>query len=422
MTNKRSKQKRKSGLVPNLDKGENLLNEMTSNSPAKTSCGGKKQENTENSDFVIEEPVLDDPESLIHNSTQISPIKPDFNTPCGGIAPNTVVKDISIQSPTTLKQPSEENLQISKNIMKFVEDAIKVVKDEHAIEMATMKSEYDTKIAQLENEMEELKTKNGDIEIMEKIRREVAKSFKEEKAEWDKAKLTEQKEAEGTLATEWAEYNRNFNQEQVELKQKVENLEKSCNFMSKETSTIKEKAEAVVKKVKEQGKFVKVLKHRADDQEDRSRRYNIRIYDIEEKDDENCEMIVKSLFKSLDSSISLPIDRAHRLGKPAKDRIRPIIVKMTYYSHKQLVLKRIRMLNKNDRPFGVGEDFSKETFDIRKRLMEHLNKAKEWNRNVQGGHINYRTLVVKYEVDGEHYTKKNTLSDIFENPSNWYQL
>ena len=266
-----------------------------------------------------------------------------------------------------------------------------------------LKESYDNKLKQMKTDMDQITVELNELKshFNLKVNEEVEKAMKghKESAKLDKEKVNE-------------------------LVKTTAKLEDSYNFMSTETTTIKNKIDNDIgSRLTQHEKKVGMLKSRADDAEDRQRRWNVRIYDVPEDNDEICEERVKKMFEYLVSECKIPIDRAHRLGAPDSKRNRPIIVKLTYFQHKKLLITRAKE-KKAERviQFGIGEDYSKETFDVRRKLMAHLNAAKEINRTIIGGHINYRTLVIKFEIDNQIYTAKKTLKDISEHPSTWYTL
>ena len=99
---------------------------------------------------------------------------------------------------------------------------------------------------------------------------------------------------------------------------------------------------------------------KANDNEQYSRRHNLRIAGFPEEKGENCtekdtQFCIDKLQLSLSSS---DIDRAHRVGKPKSDKPRAIIVRFKSYGDKVSILKNRRRLKNSN--FYVNEDLSRE--------------------------------------------------------------
>ena len=213
------------------------------------------------------------------------------------------------------------------------------------------------------------------------------------------------------------------------LKSEVINLKTSLNFMSKETSDMKNEIKKVDDNCKE---GVEQLNNKTTDLEDRSRRSNLVFFGVKEladkKTTEDCEkLLTEILLKSgiIDGDPNVLegklFDRAHRLG-PRRDNAekpRPIICKVTYFKDKEHILKNSYKLKNS--PFNISEDFSKTTLTIRSELVAKAKIAKNNCKHIRNFRVNYRRLILKYEDP----TTKNiffrgfNLHDVSSNPA-WY--
>ena len=136
--------------------------------------------------------------------------------------------------------------------------------------------------------------------------------------------------------------------------------------------------------------------------EDHSRRNNIRIDGIEEKQYETwgrCEEKVQKVIKDkLGFEDEVEIDRCHRIKKSGKDRSnnerdsspRTIICRLLRFKDKQRIIQSSKKL-KNTGIF-IYEDFCKDTMDLRKQLWE---KVLEHRANNKISYLNYRSIVVR---------------------------
>ncbi|XP_077506914.1 uncharacterized protein LOC144116110 [Amblyomma americanum] len=112
---------------------------------------------------------------------------------------------------------------------------------------------------------------------------------------------------------------------------------------------------------------------RLDDLENRSRRNNLVFYglpDPNEKEsyDQSEKIIIQHCLDSLNLVIDpKDIERAHRLGRHSIDRHRPIIVKLSAFKTKGVILSNGPKLKNTD--FSIGEDFSRPVRNARKHLV-----------------------------------------------------
>ena len=114
------------------------------------------------------------------------------------------------------------------------------------------------------------------------------------------------------------------------------------------------------------------LLRRVDDLEDRSRRNNVVFHGIEKTENENCEQVVKNLCsENLGIGHDIIFDRVHRIGN---DESKSIIARCAFYKDREMILKNKKKLIGSD--IFVGEDFSKSTRNIRKKLNEFRKQLK----------------------------------------------
>lgn len=104
------------------------------------------------------------------------------------------------------------------------------------------------------------------------------------------------------------------------------------------------------------------LATKANDNEQYSRRYNIRVSGFPEESDENCSLKVGQLCRE---TLLLPdfseeqIDRIHRVGKPRSDgKSRAIIVRFKSHKYKLNVLQAKNKLRNS--PFSINEDLTRQ--------------------------------------------------------------
>ena len=116
------------------------------------------------------------------------------------------------------------------------------------------------------------------------------------------------------------------------------------------------------------------------DLEDRSRRNNLRINWISEKENETwyeCEQEVQSLIKDkLGIAENIVIERAHRVKKKGNSdnpgKPRTIVCRSLNYKDKTNILKNAK--NLKGKNIFINKDFSHETMELSKELWENVKK------------------------------------------------
>ena len=225
----------------------------------------------------------------------------------------------------------------------------------------------------------------------------------------------------------------------AQLNKDIGDLKRSFDFMSKETSEIKEHIknsnDIFNCKLQKTESNMETIQAKTVDLEDRSRRSNLVFFNFKEATrgvKEDCEDMVEQLLKSLNilEGEDVWIDRAHRLGnrRPEHDtKPRPIIVKFSYFKQKEKIIKSgIKFKNSS---INVSDDYSKDTLLIHSKLRNYGKDAKEnlFRDNkmaITYYKITYRRLALifttnKNDSDARKFTKSFSLKDIQENP-NWF--
>lgn len=113
--------------------------------------------------------------------------------------------------------------------------------------------------------------------------------------------------------------------------------------------------------------------------ENRSRRSNLLFYGIldtgESEDWETSEQIVTKFCKDQLEVTVASIARAHRLGRFASERTRPIIVKFFNEKEIETVLSNGHKLK--DTNFGISRDYSEAVRDKRRKLWQFSKTIKK---------------------------------------------
>ena len=203
------------------------------------------------------------------------------------------------------------------------------------------------------------------------------------------------------------------------LKMEVQALLKSEEFQAILQATIKEAVTAalqgIVEPMKERIDSLeeKVLNLetelelvKANENEQHSRRHNIRVFGFDENKDEVCiDKIVQFCNEKLNVEIvNGQIDRAHRVGKPNGNKPRAIIVCFKAHTDKLAVLHRRRTLVGTD--FYINEDLTKYNQKLLlKAKKDSLNVSSTWSSVFVKRSSNERRLRIVTILDSDLETQ-----------------
>ena len=225
------------------------------------------------------------------------------------------------------------------------------------------------------------------------------------------------------------------------LSTQIGELKTSCDFLSKETSDIKnemkDNAITADKKIRDTKEKMFEIKIKTVDLEDRSRRSNLVFYNFPETEGENasdCEGKIITCLEGLNifaSGEEIYIDRAHRLGRKKEEtdaKPRPIIAKFSYFKQKNQIVMNGKHFKNTTIKFS--EDYSKETIKEHKQLREYAKEAqdailtKDTEKSITMFRVTYRRVVLtystnKHNTNAQTFKKGFTLRDIYNN-TNWY--
>lgn len=143
--------------------------------------------------------------------------------------------------------------------------------------------------------------------------------------------------------------------------------------------------------------LVSALEMKIDDLENRSRRNNLIIHGIpkeKNEDPSSLDTIVNGkIISDILKTEPVPIERIHRLGKPATKKVRPVILKLLDHRDKNRVLKNCFKLKGSS--FAISEDFSSRVRDVRRKLWNCAKKFKHAGDKVI---MNYDKLRINGEL------------------------
>ena len=161
-----------------------------------------------------------------------------------------------------------------------------------------------------------------------------------------------------------------------QLKSDNEELKKSLEYTQAELCDIK----STIREQDRQGDNLAVgreFSERVRNLEDYSRKNNLIIDGLDEKKEENNEMLqvmVERLFRD-NLEMTPDIDIIHRLGKTNNGRPRAVIVKLKTFSERQECLRKAPKLKGTN--IFINEDVCKATMEIRKTKLKELKEKRE---------------------------------------------
>lgn len=154
-----------------------------------------------------------------------------------------------------------------------------------------------------------------------------------------------------------------------------------------------------------------ILKERIDHLEQYSRRNNIRIFGMPEKQNENLEDSVIDIFEKK-LNVHVPkeaIERIHRTGRHSEGKTRPVIIKFLSYKTRQQVLNNKKKFKGTN--FIVYEDLTKTRLSILHKVQLKIGRRNTWTHD---GSIFFRRdnsiHAIKSSEDYDKYFKDVTVT------------
>ena len=184
----------------------------------------------------------------------------------------------------------------------------------------------------------------------------------------------------GNFQTTMAELKKS--QEEIkELKKEINDFKVSIQYtedeLNEKIENIEEKQENIYDRIDEIYEYQidpDYVYEKLVDLEDRSRRNNLRIYGIEETNNETwekCEEHVEKVFNEKLGLANIRVERAHRVRRTKGDKSkkpRAIVCNLLSFKEKKSVLKNANKLKGTN--IFIDEDYSSETMEYRKLLPD----------------------------------------------------
>ena len=181
----------------------------------------------------------------------------------------------------------------------------------------------------------------------------------------------------------------------------ITNLTSHMNELVKTCDTLRQENEFLQKSNKELVDKLSHLENSVDSLENQSRRNNLSIDGIEGSVSEpwdECEDHVRTVLRDdlkISQSNNIGIERAHRLKRSGKRNCPTIIVKLTSFKDKQMILKAAKDKLQRDSDIYVKEDFSSRVRKHRYELGKFMRNARDQNRYAT---LSYDKLITDGDV------------------------
>ncbi|XP_070388030.1 uncharacterized protein [Dermacentor albipictus] len=147
---------------------------------------------------------------------------------------------------------------------------------------------------------------------------------------------------------------------------------------------LEEKVDSCQEQIANMNILIKDMQEKIDDLENRSRRNNLLIYGLPEVEGETPLILESAVNKNIIVDTlelkQVAIERIHRIGRGAPNKVRPVILKLLDSRDKSSILKRGYKLKGTG--LSIAEDFSKRVRDTRRKLWNSAKTNRQRNEKV----------------------------------------
>jgi hypothetical protein len=159
----------------------------------------------------------------------------------------------------------------------------------------------------------------------------------------------------------------------IDLQDTINDLKAECTSLRQELDSCKDEIRAMKRE----------FSTKIDDQEQYTRRANLRVYGVPEgRSEDTNEIVIKLVKEKLNVQITRQdVDRSHRLGKPPidgkKNSPRPIIVRFTSYAARSSVFKEKRRLKGSG--VTIREDLTPKRREVLRKAVDVFGLRNAWS-------------------------------------------
>jgi hypothetical protein len=185
------------------------------------------------------------------------------------------------------------------------------------------------------------------------------------------------------------------------LEEKVEKIEKERDEMKLEVNAVRDMNSELFQRLNKHDSQIRSFRKAQNDQEQQNRKWNVRVYNVEEvkpEDTETSHDCITKCCKVFSDLVGVPVSEeevevAHRVGNRApppgnsssgtqgqrRARPRPIILRFMSRKTRDKVLRERRKLK--GKGVSIGEDLTHMNFNLLKQAADHSATMDAWTTN-----------------------------------------
>lgn len=132
--------------------------------------------------------------------------------------------------------------------------------------------------------------------------------------------------------------------------------------------------------IEQRDHIIEILRNKVDELEQYQRRPCLRIFGVEERDQENTDDIAVEVAQKIGVQLTTnDIDRSHRVGRRQGDRPRPIIIKFSSYRKRSEVFRNKRLLKSTG--LTIREDLTKVRYNLLRDAIGKFGVTHVWTQD-----------------------------------------
>lgn len=158
-------------------------------------------------------------------------------------------------------------------------------------------------------------------------------------------------------------------------------LQQALSPVTSSIEGLKKEVEGLRLELKEKDAQINELSEKLDEREQYSRRNNLRIFGVQEENNESTDDIVMGIAQKLGVPLAdFEIDRSHRVGKPvAGGKHRPIIVKFIGYGPRRKMFSAKKLLKGSK--ITIREDLTSQRMGLLNKSIEAYSLKNVWTQD-----------------------------------------
>lgn len=165
---------------------------------------------------------------------------------------------------------------------------------------------------------------------------------------------------------------------------RVFDIEAKTDKLEAEVKSLKKCNENLTNAIKQQDRRIKETEREQNDQQQYSRRWNLRVFRVPEREGETADDCTSKVCAIFSDKVGVPtkaseIEVAHRAGQRGGTRARPVLVRFFDRKKRDLILSSRR--NLKNKGYVIGEDLTFANYQLSKKANEHSATMSVWSAN-----------------------------------------